>query len=248
MTFLDQFISASHDNLLHSITGAAYLKSRGSSEHQWDQYGIGFTPNQFEFDVRSCAMHDDTCHTDPCDACRFIEWSGYRGSGGSNISESVVYPLTGYSGKAYGVQIRSIHRKRYDTFVLKRRPESVFFGLGPSSFRIFNTRTVMLCEGPSDMLVLQRLVYPDVLALTTNSVNLLQQLFLDRFVDTVFLVLDLDKPGRDGAESIINRNMGKNVFNVRYPKQDGLIKDPGDLWKSLGDIRFSTLLKREIKL
>lgn len=247
MNFLTDFVHFCSNHLMHSVDGMSYLRSRGSTKEQWSSYLVGFTPSFYEIDPSVDAKHDDTCETDPCDACRFIEWSGYH-SNSPNISDCVLYPLTGYSGSIYGIQVRSIARKRYDTFVLKRRPESTFFGLGPSSFRIFSTKKVMLCEGPSDMLVLQRLVYPDVLALTTNTTNLSQQRFLDRFVDTIYLVLDLDKPGRDGCDVIIQRNQNKSVVNVRYPRDLGTVKDPGDLWKSLGDNKFSTIMRKAVSI
>ncbi len=91
---------------------------------------------------------------------------------------------------------------------------------------------------------MERLVAPNVLALTTSGFNKQQLKFLHRFVGTVNLCLDLDKAGRDGAVAFIkNHGSSFKVRDLKYAHPKGG-KDVGDIWKNIGDDAFRRHMSR----
>jgi len=258
--FVDQFIDWAHAQLQHSDVAQEYLRGRGVSQEQWARHRLGFVGGDFDVDPRSDSGHGEVCLDREkkhlwCDACHYRNWSatwekleeGERKVQivGRRISGGVVFPLTSYSGQSVGFQIRSLERKEYDTFALRRRPEGYFFGIGPNMASIWASREVCLVEGPPDQLVVERLVRPDVLALTTAGAGIAQVRFLKRFVRRIYLCLDLDKAGRDGVAGIIRQHGDDfDIVNVKYPRLTEKDKDPGDLWKRAGDDAFRRHFKQ----
>lgn len=239
---VSRFIEYANSRLLSSPEGQAYLMSRGSTRSQWDRHKIGYIDVPFDPDPSLDHLHDSSCDVTPCDTCRFIQWANQ-----DKLNSAVVYPLSTYSGSLAGFQIRSTREKIYDTFLVSKRPESIFFGLAANVLNIWHSKSVMLAEGPTDMLVLERLAFPTVLALSTNNLNRGQLKFIKRFATNVYLCLDLDDAGRHGIKSIFNKCSDLNVVDVRYPSLGGSVKDPGDLWKALGDERFKIHFHKEIR-
>ena len=248
--FINQFISWSHGQLFDSDQAQEFLLRRGSSENQWRHHSIGYIGEIFHPLPESDSGHTELCEDEEkklnwCETCRFNHWSsGWDDKTGarligSRILNSVVYPLTSYSGSCIGFQIRSLGEKKYDTFVQKKRPEASFFGTAFHISKIWSRNVVFLVEGPSDLLTLERFTDYPVLALTTNSTNENQTRFLSRFVDRVVLFLDLDKAGREGCENIKNKLPDKiiNVVDYKYPNI--ALKDVNDLWCHLKDEKFS---------
>ncbi len=261
--FVDRFLDWAYNGLLESEEAQAYLRGRGISSDQWERHRIGYTSGDFDVDSNEDPNHNRNCSDREakslwCDSCRYRSWSSkweqVEGEPhktqfvGRRIQGGVVFPLTSYSGSTVGFQVRSIAQKSYDTFAIKRRPEGYFFGTSVAVESIWSTGEVWIVEGPGDQLIMERLVAPNVLALTTSAVNKLQAKFLCRFVKKVNLCLDLDKAGREGVESFI-RHLGSNfqVRDVKYPRiNQELDKDPGDLWKKIGDHRFSQYFQKNI--
>jgi DNA primase len=255
---IDKFLDWSHQCLLDSEEAQAYLRGRGVSDEQWARHRIGFTGGDYDIDFQQDPNHSDVCLNKDtkhlrCDSCHYRSWSStWEGDEGQfkeqhvgkRIRNSVVFPLTTYAGTYVGFQVRSIVEKSYDTFALGRRPEVYFFGTAAAMNSIWATREVTLVEGPPDHLVFERLVAPNVLALTTNAVSPMHLLFLRRFVKRVNLCTDLDAAGRDGVKRFLEQ--AGNEFDTRvikYPKLTEKSKDVGDLWKQVGDVTFSRHFK-----
>jgi DNA primase len=256
---LDNFIDWAHTGLLQSEEAQFYLSKRGVSNDQWLKHKLGFVHDCFEFDTKEDARHNKNCGNREhenlwCDSCRFTRWSSaWKMVDGNRVKVSglrivggVVLPLTTYSGKTIGFQIRSINEKSYDTFVLSKRPEAYFFGLGPNVSNIWASKSVYLVEGPFDQLIVERLVSGNAIAITTNSLNIQQTKFLERFVDNIYFGLDMDKPGRFGVKKFLDsENFEKfRVSNVKLPSG---FKDSNELWGSWGDKKFSEYMKRQIQ-
>jgi DNA primase len=240
---VESFLAWSQECLRNSDEAKEYLLSRGSTPDQWQNHSLGFVSEYYDPSSTLDSEHSDKCDIkeEYCDTCRFKKWSTSFNKDmnkyvvGESILNSVVYPLTGYSGKPYGFQIRNIKEKRYDTYVYDRRPEATFFGLSYAINKIWSTKTVFLVEGPSDMLTLERVVGSSVLALTTNSLNEKQTRFIKRFCKKVYLALDLDMAGRDGSKAI-EKKLGPDIdlFTINYRHKDYPVKDVNELWRSMG--------------
>jgi len=262
--FVDRFIDWAHNCLLDNEEAQSYLHGRGISSEQWERYKIGYVSGDFDVDPSGDLDHGELCLDREmkfhwCDSCRYRNWSSsweevdgeFRKKQfvGRRIHGSVVFPLTSYSGNSVGFQTRSIIQKSYDTFAIRRRPEGYFFGVSTAIESIWSTKEAWVVEGPGDALIIDRLVSPNVVALTTNKVNSLQLKFLLRFVDTVNLCLDLDKAGRDGVNSFINNHSAnfRRVRNVNYKlSSSSTFKDVGDLWKYLGDDKFRLHFQKNV--
>jgi DNA primase len=253
--FLEHFLDWAHSSLLDSDEAQAYLLGRGISREQWVRHRIGFTAGDFDLDPALHPGHSQSCRDLEkkhlrCDACRYRSWSSIwerEEEGalktqivGRRIRGCVVFPLTSYSGHPVGFQTRSLTVKEYDSFTVTRRPEGYFFGC-PMNFReIWASGEVALVEGAGDQLLVERLVMPNVLAITTSGLSALQLQYVRRFARRVILILDLDKAGRTGVKSFIQSNGSSfDIVDVKYPHIGPKDKDPGDFWKRVGDSAFS---------
>lgn len=262
--FIDELLDWSHGALLESDAAQQYLLGRGMSRDQWVRHRIGYIPSPYEVDPGRDLGHGGDCGDYEkkhlwCDSCRFRAWSSRwvepEGGGrkvqlaGEKIVGTVVFPLTTYAGNAVGLQTRSITEKAYDTFAVARRPEGYFFGVGPNMHAIWADKEVGLCEGAADQQVIERLVMPNVVALTTAGPSASQMKFLRRFVRRVYLFGDLDGPGRTATKDFIERHGSyfDEVVDVRYRRVKQTDKDPGDVWKSAGDEKFSRLMKAAMR-
>jgi DNA primase len=251
--FIEQFTSWANSQLEYSDAAKEYLLGRGISKEQWAKHKLGFVGGDFDIDPSTDKDHGSTCDDYDkkylwCDSCRYRSWSSVWEApedGGKKICHvgrriigGIVFPLTSYSQNIVGFQIRSLERKEYDTFVLKRRPEGYFFGIGPNIESIWSTREAVLVEGPTDQLIFERLVRPDVIALTTSGAGILQVNFLKRFVRRIYLCLDMDDAGRKGVRSFIHQHgTSFDIVDMKYRNHHNA-KDCNDLWRKIGDDSF----------
>jgi 5S rRNA maturation endonuclease (ribonuclease M5) len=247
---IHNFIDWAHHQLLEHDEPQEYLLRRGSSFDQWKNHSLGYVNSIFDPSPDTDPRHNSECGSIDnknlwCETCKFNYWStGWDESSGKNVAglrllNSIVYPLTTYSGSFIGFQTRSLAEKRYDTFVRTRRPEAFFFGTAFHINKIWTRRTVFLVEGPSDLLTLERFTDFPVLSLITNSTNENQTRFMSRFCDRIVLFLDLDKAGRDGSLHIKNKLSSKDVILIDYKYPNISAKDVNDMWMNLKDERFA---------
>jgi DNA primase len=223
---------------------------------------LGYVGEDYDVDPTQDPNHGEVCADREkkhlwCDSCHFRSWSSTWEADEENgpksrrparrIRDSVVFPLTSYSGSHVGFQVRHLDRKEYDTFALHRRPEGFFFCNQANIAAVWASQTATLVEGPGDHMIYERLVDKNVLGLTTSGASKLQLRFLRRFAKKVILVLDRDKAGIDGAQSFIQQHSGEfEVSIVKYPCLKEKDKDPGDFWKRVGDDRFHSYFKRAL--
>lgn len=267
MSFIYSFLDWAGHSLSENDEAQDYIYGRGVTEEQCKRHRLGFVPECFEVDATKDPNHNrDVCRDKAkdylwCDSCRFIRWSSiYVGEGnaktyklGHRIVGHIVIPLTDYSGSCIGFQVRSLTGKAYDTFAIRRRPYGYFFGTSVSIHSIWAKRSVILTEGAFDQLLMERLVAPNVLALTTSTIGRSQAKFLNRFVDVVWWCADLDDAGRKGLKSLVHfHGTGLDIRDVKYPKikkvSGGLCKDPGEIWKKVGDDRFRSIFSELISV
>jgi DNA primase len=257
LSFLDSFVDWAHQGLLQSDEAQEYLRGRGISSDQWTRHRLGFTIGEFEPEIGKDSHHkpdickDKEIRSQWCDSCRYVRWSTVWETVeentpkvpriGRRIAGSIVFPLTSYSGSIVGFQVRSLVEKSYDSFLVTRRPEGYFFGVSSSLESIWKSKEAILVEGPGDHLIMERLVAPNVLGITTSSPSMAQVRFLRRFVKRVILCLDMDQAGRKGVHDFCLHygNEFDSILTVKYPCPGPKDKDPGDFWKKVGDSTFS---------
>lgn len=261
MGFVDHFVEWAHANLSESDEARSFLLGRGVSEDQWERHQIGFVAGDFGVDPSLDPGHNSSCGErfkkgEWCDSCRYAHWSAEwiepedepkHPVMGRRIVGSVVLPLTNYAGSRVGFQTRKLGEKAYDTFLLRHRPEGYFFGVAQSIESIWSRREAWMVEGPFDHLILERLVAPNVVGLTTSSPSRAQTLFLARFAETVNSCLDMDAAGRKGFRSFFKYNYGKfAIRDVDYPRVRSKDKDLGDFWKAVGDDAFRRYFRERV--
>lgn len=245
MSVVDRFIDWANAELGHYDRAMEYIRSRGVSQNQINRHRLGYVSGCYHADVSLDPDHvQESCS---CDSCRLNKWSASYESGsmnvGARITNSVVLPLTSYSGVTVGFQIRSLDEHAYDSFMLARRPEGYFFGIAANLDYIWASKEVTLFEGSFDQLVFERLVSRNSLALTTSAMGAAQIRFLRRFVRIVNMCLDSDKAGRDGTRKTAHVLGGLHVRDVRFPTW----KDPSKFWQQVGDDRFASHFKEEMR-
>lgn len=257
--FLERLVDWAHAGLMDSDEARLYMQGRGSSEEQWVRHRIGFIRGEFDPDPKDDPGHSETCFNrekknQRCDTCRYRMWSSEWGEDDDGaktqtvcgrINNCVVLPLTSYAGTLVGIQTRSIVDKDYDNFVVGRRPEGYAFGLSSAVHHVWTTQSACVVEGPFDQQVMERLVTPAVIALTTSSIGKDLMTFLKRFVKRIYWCGDLDAAGRDGLSSLRQwHGDGFDIVDVNYPRIEPKDKDPGDYWKRVGDKKFAEHFRR----
>jgi len=260
LSFIYSFLDWASFSLSDNEEAQNYIYGRGVSEEQCKRHRLGYIPDCFEIDVTKDPNHNrEICRDNSkdylrCDSCRFIRWSSsYVGEGdsrtykiGHRIVGHIVLPLTDYTGSCIGFQVRSLSGKDYDTFAVSCRPFGYFFGTASSVHSIWAKKSVILTEGAFDHLVLERLIAPNVLALTTSTIGRAQAKFLHRFVDIVYWCADLDDAGRKGLKSLVHFHGSEiDIRDVKYPK---IGKDPGKIWQKVGDDKFRSIFAELISV
>lgn len=262
MSFVDEFIDWSHFNLFDNDDAITYLRGRGVSEDQCIRHKIGYVISDFSIDPKLDSNHTELCQFKEhkgswCDSCRFARWSSawVETEGeplktpimGRRIIGHIVLPMTSYTGSIVGFQTRSIVGKDYDTFMLKDRPEGYFFGINQSIDSIWSSKEAWMVEGPFDHLIIERLVAPNVVSITTSSPGKSQINFFRRFCNVVNCCLDLDKAGRDGLHKFQKYNSDiLTVRKIEFPAIDAKDKDVGDFWKRVGDDEFRRYFQEKV--
>ena len=256
------FLDWANHSLADSEKARDYLQGRGVSASQMTAHRLGYVGEDYDVDPSQDSGHGEQCSDREkkhlwCDSCHFRSWSSTWEANeeggpktrkpGRRIRDSVVFPLTSYSGNNIGFQIRHLDRKEYDTFALRNRPEGFFFCNPANIASVWASQTAAIVEGPGDHMIYERLVDTNVLGLTTSGVSKLQLRFLRRFVRKIILVLDRDEAGIKGAQSFIQQHATEfDTSIVKYPSLQPKDKDPGDFWKRVGDERFRAHFKRAL--
>src|SRR5690606_5361640 len=173
----------------------------------------------------------------------FYDW-------GKGKKDGFIFPLTSSLGDVRGVQFRYVDRERkgYTDYIENvGRYEFVTFGLSQALPHIWETGEVWIVEGVFDLFPVQR-VFPNVFPSLTARVTETSVRFLRRLVKRVYLLYDMDGPGRKACE-YFQRRYGKE-FEVRTPKlplvntvQGVRVKDVSDLWEAWGEERTTEFLR-----
>ena len=217
---MESFIKAWHQNFAKKEHAITYARSRGVSDQQIEQFRVGWS-SRLPLQKDGRVFYVDRENSE----------QGF-----------IIIPMFSFDGRAVGWISRSLTAKEYSKCTVET-PEAVFMGVTPTALQaIWDTRQIYLVEGSFDFFPLQRL-YPNTLCLTSANLSHAQDLFLDRFVNTVFLCLDSDKKGMAAAHYIKgHKSVYKSYIISILP-----YKDVNDAWATLGEQRFSKYVTAQVR-
>lgn len=193
-----------------AVAARQLLGERGVSEADVISHHIGVADPSFL--VKECAAD-------------FIPWSQQF------LHDCIVFPMYSMMGEGIGMQIRVLDAQNYTRpykqyYAYHRDIHPYFFGLPQALPHIYTTGYVVIVEGIFDYFAVRQ-VTPNVLAVLTSGVPVACKRFFNRFCKRVVAMLDMDTPGREGAERLARDAEGSN-YSVTIPTYSE--KDPGDLF------------------
>lgn len=191
-------------------TGLAFLRGRGVTEAEIVSHNIGY--------VGSSALIPE-CPPD------FSSWSQ------NFLRDCITFPIYSPTGEVIGTQIRILaaehHTRPYKQYYCYHRDIfPYFFGLQSALPHIYASGYVIIVEGIFDYFAVRK-VTPNVLSVLTSGVPVACKRFFNRFCKRVVAMLDMDNPGREGADRLVRDSAGMN-YSVIVPTYSE--KDPGELF------------------
>lgn len=223
MGWVDDFVAYAESQVDDRMREALY--TRGVTDEQMALYRLGY----FNRELPDLPYPKE-----------FLDWS----KDGGKLDDVIVLPLTTTLGALKGLQFRHVERERagYMDFIAEKG-DLALFGLAQAMPHVWETRSIALVEGGFDLFPIQRTFPGSVATLTARVVEPLVRI-LRRLVAQVWLIYDMDTPGRNACEKF-TRQHGEE-FKIHVPKYPsvpkiggGLTKDPGELWEAWGEEKFS---------
>ena len=207
MAWLDDLLDTTHQALVdlpENSEPREFLRGRGVTEAQIQQYRLGFAPA--DLSIGTCTAE-------------FWKWQR------KYWSNRLVFPLYSTLGHAIGLQTRSLRDKQYQQFyAYDRGIYPYLFGLPVALPEIWRTRQVVVVEGVFDCLAAGQ-VAPNAVATLTANIPRACRTFLWRYATRVTALLDMDETGREKAADL--QRFAPPGRQVVIPVYEG--HDPGDL-------------------
>jgi len=156
------------------------------------------------------------------------------GDHGRFFEDRIIFPLWSPRGQLLGWDSRHADRKDLSRYIIpKFQYQTVWIGMPVAMPRIWEGKTVWICEGIFDLFALdQACPTSPVLACGTANLHRGHTEFLRRFATSVRMVLDRDPAGRRGTEKALSYLSRVGVECRDFPYGPG--KDPGEIWDNHG--------------
>jgi len=206
----------------------SYMLSRGATEAQIAALGVRYSAKQ-----PSTAPIAD------------YRLKGWLRKNPLRLVDALVLPLHHLDETLLGFNTRGLSHKVYDKYLVNTYKEPFFFGAPLAAQAIWESKKVLLVEGPFDFFPVQRLC-PHTLALTTARLSQAQINYLSFFVKEVYTLFDSDEAGDIGRK---NAYFGFKPYGipVRHLKLPQASKDPGAFYESHGIDMLGRWLKNQIQ-
>jgi DNA primase len=227
--FLDTFITNSNARVKVMADWAdppyAYLQSRGVTDDDIDRFDIGYFEGDLDVRDESQDFHN------------FNEKTRF----GRRMQQRLFFPLTNARGMNRGFESRNyVGEKSYFKYtVLRNNVDAWFFGLKQAMEEIWETRTAFLAEGIFDLFPLAR-IWPNSICAATVNINPQQMEFFQRYLDTLYVVLDEDVQGEKQFFRLRKQLPNLDVIRLHVPA-----KDLSELWTNMGEDGFRRQLLKE---
>jgi hypothetical protein len=141
-----------------------------------------------------------------------------------NMYFSLVFPMTTFFGRYYGIQLKSLAQPR-TILTYDYKPYSNYygniFGLPVAMPAIWDSKEVVLVEGPIDAMAVSH-IRKDVVASLTANIMPQTVAMLKRFANVVHIAFDNDDGGRDGTRKVVDLvvKSGLSVNVIDYSGKD----------------------------
>jgi DNA primase len=208
---VEAHIGLTENNSVSATAARQFLAGRGVSQDDIVIHNIGFAGPSFV--VSECAPD-------------FVPWSDQF------LRDCIVFPIYSMLEEEIGMQIRLIdtqkHTRPYKQYYAYHRDiHPYFFGLPQALPHVYESGYLVIVEGIFDYFAVRKIT-PNVVAVLTSGVPVACRRFFKRFTKRVVALLDMDQPGREGAEHLA-RYAESEGYHVVIPTYSE--KDPGELYK-----------------
>ena len=160
------------------------------------------------------------------------------------LQKKLLIPLENSAGLVNGVITRSLvpdDTHRYSQFLTKEaKAIGAFFGLPQAMPHILKTGIVYVAEGAIDCISIAR-HFPNTVSTLTSFINEEQMWALKIMTDTIVMVFDPDKAGRDGVDIVLAKYGSKGIYSREFGGGD-----PNSCLQKLGDEKFKILVAKHL--
>lgn len=216
LPWLSQIVTDGHAALAAHPEAVAYLLRRGVLADEFATHQLGMLPSEYG--------------VPPCTA-EFGQWQRWY------LRNRLLFPITATIGDVVGLQTRALHDKKHQMFYGVSREVFVpAYGVGPAADAMYQRQQVVVVEGMFDYFAVRRAGVENVVALMTSHSNKTLNRVLGRYCKRVIALLDMDRAGRDGINSLLY----DKTFEVLAPIYPA--NDPADLIQMSGGLALLTAL------
>jgi DNA primase len=226
---LDPMVNRAHASLENYPEVKAYLTKRKITQEDINKYRLGYTVAPY-----MPAMPEDEDYLALKEETRdFFFWK-----------KRLIIPLENPVGGVNGLVVRVMEedaKNRYRQFLTKEASQiGAMFGLPQAFPHIVKEGVVYVTEGAIDCISLAK-AFPNTVSTLTSFVNEEQMWVLRQIADTIVLVFDPDKPGRDGVEIVMNKYGKKGLFSREFGNGD-----PNHCLVTMGEEKFKAFAKKSL--
>jgi DNA primase len=193
-----------------------YLAERGITPESIEKFRLGFSPNRWDWIVRRAQSGGPSA--------RVLETIGLlaqnmEGNAYDRFRGRVLFPIRDVQGRPVGLGGRVLPESG-NTSPAKyvNSPETPLFtknrllyGLDRARDAIRKSRTAMVMEGYTDVIVAHQFGFDNAVAVLGTALGAEHIRLLKRFTDRILLVLDGDEAGRRRAKEILELFVAQNV-------------------------------------
>ncbi len=222
-----------------------YLVQRGITPESIEQFRLGFSPNRWDWILRRAQSGGPSA--------RVLETIGLlaqsmEGSAYDRFRGRVLFPIRDVQGRPVGLGGRVLPESGHTSPAKYiNSPETPLFtknrllyGLDQARDAIRKSRTAMVMEGYTDVIVAHQFGFDNAVAVLGTALGSEHIRLLKRFTDQILLVLDGDEAGRRRAKEILELFVAQNVDLRVVVLPDDL--DPCDFLLAHGAEAFREVL------
>jgi len=220
--FLNTLAKKLHNSIYRYPDVLKYLYSRYVTNEDIDKYELGYSR------IVS-AIGDNSA-----DWVRFVDecWRGKK------FESKIIFPIRNQLGKLIGLSGRSIETKEFKNFIINEGKYSgFFFGLYQALPHIYEKNYAFVVEGYFDSIALSK-IFPNTVASLTAGIMDTQYNLLHMYCDTIIVIFDTDKPGREAEERAVKR---KGIYSITLG-----YKDPARCLEYWGPEKFKKFMHKKL--